>query len=171
MSSCEKTPTESEPDLPPLTTSGRMTFGCYVNGEPWVAEVPPFQPYHRHTGGGLHYNLDSIMLIFGNRINQIHNEIIDVPFRIVSQPTFKSKIGYSHTSILYNNYRNTCDGVRGDFDYDLDTTYNNEVEVVYFDIEKRIISGTFEMRVISRKCKDTLYMTDGRFDINFTITE
>ena len=53
ISSCKKEKVvEPEPDLPPLTTTGRMTFGCYVNGESWVAEVPPFQPYHRPTGGG-----------------------------------------------------------------------------------------------------------------------
>src|SRR5690606_7299743 len=26
--------------MPPLTTEGRNTFGCYINGEPWVADVP-----------------------------------------------------------------------------------------------------------------------------------
>ena len=30
-----------EPELPPLTTEGLNTLGCYINGEPWVAEIPP----------------------------------------------------------------------------------------------------------------------------------
>src|SRR5690554_808835 len=56
-SSCGKEKVvEPEPDLPPLTTTGRMTFGCYVNGEPWVAKVPPFQPYHNTSGGGVNLN-------------------------------------------------------------------------------------------------------------------
>jgi hypothetical protein len=40
--SCNKDDTPPpEPELPPLTTEGLNTLGCYINGEPWVAEIPP----------------------------------------------------------------------------------------------------------------------------------
>ncbi len=72
----------------------------------------------------------------------------------------------------YQDLENTkCNNQRGDYYYELDTTYNNRTEIIHFDMDKRIMSGTFEFRTISMECRDTVLITDGRFDIKFSIVE
>ena len=169
ISSCKKEKVvEPEPDLPPLTTTGRMTFGCYVNGEPWVAEVPPFQPYHNTTGGGLNY--DSLMVIFGNKIstaNDDHNSAIYLLFSLNKDSVpINIPLSLRETDQTFINYKDTCNSK-----HQLDISYPNKVEIVHFDLEKRIISGIFNMRAYGVNCNDTVLITDGRFDVKFTIVE
>ena len=173
ISSCGKEKVvEPEPDLPPLTTTGRMTFGCYVNGEPWVAKVPPFQPYYKPTGGGLHINNDNLLLMFANKISTGNDDYFEViQFRFNKNLDIGiNYINYSQSA--YKNFnRVNCLGEIGDYTHEIDSTYSNNVEIFHFDLEKRIISGKFELRVVSLECRDTVLITDGRFDVKFTIVE
>ena len=45
-------------------------------------------------------------------------------------------------------------------------TLNNELEIIYLDTEKNIISGTFSGWFIN-ECQDTLKVTEGRFDLEY----
>ncbi len=172
-SSCEKEKVvEPEPDLPPLTTKGAMTFGCYVNGEPWVAKVPPFQPYHRPNGAGLNLNTQWTT-VWGNIINEERFEVLRFIFFLdTSSINLPQQYKHEYFPQAYINYYNIkCNDQKGDYQHELDTTYNNRTEIIHFDMEKRIMSGTFEFRTISMECRDTVLFTDGRFDVKFTIVE
>jgi hypothetical protein len=39
------TPPPQQQQLPPITTEGKNTFGCLVNGEVWLPEVKPYQMF------------------------------------------------------------------------------------------------------------------------------
>ena len=71
----------------------------------------------------------------------------------------------------YQNYYNICNDQEGDYYYELDTTYHNRTELIHFDLDKNIISGRFEFRALSWDCRDTVLITDGRFDVKFSIIE
>jgi hypothetical protein len=45
----------------------------------------------------------------------------------------------------------------------LDTLFEHNIEITYFDIEKNIISGKFSFTGTSSN--DTVKITDGRFDV------
>ena len=52
--------------------------------------------------------------------------------------------------------------------YELDTLFQRELIINFIDTQKRIVSGEFNLRGISKSFKDTITITKGRFDLNFT---
>ncbi len=167
LACCKKD--DPRPELPPITTTGANTFGCRVNGKIWL-------PSKRQKGsllqieGGIVTRYDSLgpeknwydLLIFADnqngtgfqiylsRINSSGNYICNKDFFIYPidpQP---------NNSYLYF-YQNGKDY----------TTYPpgyGEVELLRYDTIAKVFSGTFFFTSINGK--DTLKVTDGRFDID-----
>jgi hypothetical protein len=93
--SCKKEQPDPPPDLPPLTNVGAMTFGCYVNGEPWVAEVPPFQAEFRHLSAGYSISTRRFVLSATKMTTDFPSESISI---IVSELM-------SHDTTLFKNIK------------------------------------------------------------------
>ncbi|MCF8239088.1 MAG: hypothetical protein K9I85_13080 [Saprospiraceae bacterium] len=161
-SSCQKDNIEPKPDLPPATMTGGNTFGCYINGVPWVASKPPFTLFTDLTGS---YSFQTNTLgIQANKIVQKDGE--DLVNETMS-------IGLAlQTTGLYNlrshkyNFRDwvniaTC------YSYSIDTLYPHPITITRFDTVNRVASGIFECRMINNQCADTLNITEGRFDMLF----
>ena len=49
--------------------------------------------------------------------------------------------------------------------YELDTTQVRRLTIEKFDVNERIVSGTFEFTLVNEN--DTLKITDGRFDAQY----
>ena len=158
--------------LPPATQQGANTFGCLIDGKPWVAEIGlgVFDPLIRKTeatydevGVGVadisYFYLsatfvslpDSVYNAFRFNIRPIYaTGIID--FSNVERKDIKcifSQPGIAtHTSI-----------------YLLDTLYPINMNISKLDTKANICAGTFEFRLINKAKKDTLNVTNGRFDV------
>lgn len=172
LSSCFKTKdTTPQPDLPPLSTEGKNTFGCYINGEPWKHGVPGL-----NLGGATLKNSfqskpnfwnDSLLSIRAWKYyeNNIYSDLIHLMF-------YPNEPGVFPLIIFNQNFRRSF----VDFQkhptciYNIDTTQIYQVNLHRFDLEERIASGTFEMTLYNTTtCNDTLVITDGRFDVRFLI--
>jgi hypothetical protein len=152
-------------DLPKATQTGANTFGCLVNGEPWVAEIGLgiFTPSLRkidmvydETDTGLFNNNN-----WGVRSKRVTKDSINEGFVFTANnfdnPVFLNR----NDNKLIATFRsiNLTPSV-----YYLDTLQVYTIEITNLDTMKNICSGVFDFYVLSADKSDTLHITDGRFD-------
>jgi|SRR5690625_3639723 len=139
---------EQQPDLPPITSTGENTFGCYIDGEPYaIFEGTPnpwkqtWTKFDDHANDGMLYILvshEDPRWTFDIKIKN-NNKIIGA-FESKNYP-FKSRF----------------------FDYQ-----TNQDHFLTFKITKAIpnqhYAGTFSGEMINGDGK-VIQITDGRFDI------
>jgi hypothetical protein len=168
--SCKKDPPipePTEPVMPPLTYQGLNTFGCYIDGELFVA-----------NDGDSYWSLPAVSGSFDETENflvmQVSREIErgegfvksdDIRLRVMVlhdtgdyQLFFETDHYKGYTSIGLNK----CD-----YFHNLDD--RGACQVTHLDKTKNIIAGTFYMNLVNENCEgDTLMkITDGRFDFQY----
>ncbi len=169
------TPTDSN-SLPAATQSGANTFGCLVNGKPFVGRSPDRFAQNSSnwyyddnlSGGEFHiYCLRNFQGI-GSKDDGCGFTIDSVNFRRI-MITVKSQ---EQLMLGYIDH-NTKDGKCASFGTEIvfiDTTKtfyrNGRCTISRLDKKARIISGTFNCTIYENGC-DTFKITDGRFDISF----
>ncbi len=149
--------------LPELTNEGDNLFGCIINNEEWVAYT---DPTGQILGGALPIETDfnepvnflSILakrLIFTESCDTSDESIIihvfDLEENGINKLSVNTKLSNRVTSCTYN----------------IDTLFNNALSIERLDTELDIISGVFNMTLISEDCNDTLKITAGRFDSSY----
>ncbi|GAA0874935.1 hypothetical protein GCM10009118_13430 [Wandonia haliotis] len=167
--SCKKEvadPDSSNPNvLPPLTHEGKNTFGCKVNGEVWVAQMP------FSVGGASEIETEYYPDLAGV---QIVARKKDEDKNIFERLTIVISGFNGENSYLVETMNNELGGF-SDFNdnYDCwkyfyhDSLIRN-VKVSYFSSSSRIISGTFEMDLVNPSCPgDTIKIREGRFDCSY----
>lgn len=162
FSQCKKSKTE-EPQLPPETTTGAMTFGCKVNGKVFVPKDSRGRPglYVQYVnlgpsaGGGWFLNIpatnwvpstpegvgigtDSLLVVEGSIY----------PFKY-------RKKGYPNANYYNGPQYETLDNNSG------------ELKIIKFDQINRILSGTFFFTGTDNSNGQTVNITEGRFDIRY----
>ena len=166
--SCEKQaepePVSQEPEMPLLTHTGANTFGCYIDGELFVANegpsvwsIPPVSgSFDEETRElkvqGARY-LDSDIREFVIVLSHITNGLGDYGFDT-----------YNGGVIGYRNHGgNSCDFYYGD------SPGFGILNVIFLDETSNIISGTFSMTLINLNCpeKKEINITEGRFDFRY----
>ena len=160
FASCKK---DNEDQLPPATQTGAGTFGCKINGKVYVPKgssgtgTPnPKVQYDLDLNGKPYLSIQTFQYP-----TQLNSGVI-IAFRYLQstgiynvKDSFRFAIGSPNSNI-------NCGGSSAD-----STTYSKgEGTITRLDIPSRIISGTFNFKVKPFDC-DTIYLTDGRFDIKF----
>ena len=138
-------------ELPEFSTSGKNTFGCYVDKELFVYTRGSGVLGHSPISG--YYSEGGKYLGFYSYANK--DRSISITDSIV-------KVGFKHkvSSALYKinkGYYRLCK--------DLPSEYC----LLKFDKENGIISGTFSFSVKHTKTGEIKTITDGRFDIKINI--
>jgi hypothetical protein len=138
--------------LPPETQTGANTFGCLINGEPFIVsntsnQSAIYQGNLLQMGATLEINSDNKSIAF-NLINPLNiNQVYSFDNNLY-------KVGYSNiTSDL------TCI-------YEFQDTYQGFVTFTKIDTENFIISGTFEFSTVTDNCEN-INITNGRFDLQY----
>jgi hypothetical protein len=155
-------------DLPKATQTGANTFGCLVNGEPWVAEIGLgiFTPSLRkidmnydETDTGLFNNNN-----WGMSSKQVFKDSIHEGFLFTANNFDESTLLSKADHKLRISYRpdNQLFGV-----YYLDSLQTCRVEITNLDTMKNTCSGIFDFYALSPDKSDTLHITDGRFDASY----
>lgn len=182
VTSCKKDTGPDNPyGLPAATQTGAGTFGCLINGVPWVAENNRLsgwdtQATYDEIGVGVadnfYFNVSAdyfpetsfpppdsaISDFFLIQITPIYNEG-DVDFTLLSDKSISYKTGLiniPNTTRIYN----------------LDTLYkNNTIHISNLDTVSNVISGKFNLQLIRNTNLnvfiDTLSITEGRFDVKY----
>jgi len=171
FASCKKDPPAepepTEPVMPPATQIGANTFGCYIDGELFVANDGESVVSLPAVSGS--FNESTKMLsIQGSRELERTSEFTtsdDVRFSCIvdngvneyfQYVEIEEYVGYSSFGVLPCTYYHNKNG-------------KGICRITHLDEEKNIISGTFYMDLINPDCEeDTLIkITDGRFDFRY----
>lgn len=142
--------------LPAATMTGENTFGCLINGEPWVAM----------TSNSSENDLDIIfdettffLSLQATRFNESQDDyfslavsnVVDTGrFQILDKDIFAPLQIYTdfNSSEIYY----------------LDTNAVRSFTVNRLDLNNNVISGTFEFTLLEKDSNDTLKITEGRMD-------
>lgn len=159
-SKCKKDDPAPEEQLPPATQTGANTFGCLINGQPYlpsgnngtanyaVLYDPGFQDgsldvrTYRHIGN----TTEQSLIIGGTSINQ-------VGIYSLTSPSSQGVI------FLDENQAFPCNR----FANDKKVFTKGHLTITRLDMTAGIIAGTFEFTLAQPGC-DTIKVTQGRFD-------
>jgi len=153
------TPINPINQLPPATMTGENTFGCLMNGEPWVAMTP-------------------------NSIQDDIDVIFDEPNNFITLQAKRKKgienafFSFAVTDVTgtgtYRILDKTISGpgeIFTDFEnaniYYLDTLAIRSFEITLLDTDEEIISSKFQFTLIEKNYADTLVVTEGRMDAKY----
>ena len=159
--SCDPFESVKKEELPPATQEGKNTFGCLVNGKVWLP---------KGNAGGVSGSLDASYdsMQAGGTFDILAHRIL-------------SDIDRNYIYIYMTNLRAAgeydlcCEQVgTALFDYSQDCNFDRDtlvhragrLVITKFDHSNRIASGTFEFTLFKSN-RDTLYVTDCRFDMKF----
>ena len=158
-SKCKK---ENEPQLPPETTTGAMTFGCKIDGKVFVPKGSYAGPdisaqylfLGTGPGGGWFLNIGA-----ANRIdNPKKNISIETDSLLILEGnaySLKSAKGFAYG-------RHLSDIIS----YQMNSGDTGELFITKHDQTQRILSGRFSFTA-SRSNGEKVNITEGRFDIRY----
>jgi len=143
--------------LPPITMEGNNTFGCLVNGNLWLSRGGLGQ-------GGTYAELqtsgDTMAInIYADNVNR--NDGLKIVFFDLPTPQVDKVYNLTHPDFHVEYRKRDSDNVLCTYDKSL----SGVVNLLKFDPNNQIISGTFEFKAYSISCDDTVTITDGRFDL------
>jgi hypothetical protein len=166
---CRKDNLNCIPDLPCATQTGANTFGCYINGKPWVAEIAPhmLDPTLHKTEAeydvtGYQSDVSNQLRITASRWDSTSSGFLILYIKPVTD------VGELNPGIAdFSVWGNLSNQIYPNevLSIDLDTIQEYSLTVTRLDTEERIISGLFSFKGISGT--DTINVTDGRFDVKF----
>lgn len=163
FNSCKKDEICDHPSLPCQTHEGKNTFGCLIDGQPFVAKTS-FSIGGAVPLSGQYDETSNLLQVTGSR-EDANEHIESVKFKVYVTQGLSSYV----MSVNTNNYQ----GYTYSNNPDACIYYHNidqkgSVTISYLDIEKNIISGTFTMTLINPDCSKTIMeITQGRFDFGY----
>lgn len=148
--------------LPPATQTGEQTFGCLIDGEPFVP--PSFgsnapNAFYQFVGGA--YTLS----IYGSINGGLNMQSINIGG--LDTPLINESV-YSLIEEESGNYFAQYN-IGGGITFSSSTNSQNPgiLTITNFDSDNFIISGTFEFTVLDDD-NNEINITNGRFDLNYT---
>lgn len=171
MIACHKndSPQDCLPDLPCATQYGANTFGCYIDGKPWVAEigldildptVHKLQAWFDEPEYGSS-NL-KFLQVKAASIDSGKYERFNISFRPITD------IGViEHKSLERFITEVNLEGnqqIKGGVYY-IDTLSPYKMKIITINREKNIVAGQFSFIALSENKEDTIKVTEGRFDV------
>ena len=160
---CKKDEICDNPSLPCQTHEGKNTFGCLIDGSPFVADVN-FTIGGPVAVSGSFDETNNYLLLQGKR--EVNSNGIE---RINFKSYITNEIGPNIVDVQTSSYIGFTDYDGPKCDYFQDTLNKGQVAITHLDKEKNIISGTFSMTLINPDCsaKQTMVITEGRFDFGY----
>lgn len=156
--SCESCDNDPKPKtelekLPPMTQSGKNTFGCLVNGKAWITKT----------------SIDAVAF-YQSGLFQIGAQIEEPDREQVIGLTISNGVVANFSYDLSNDpvHEATFSWIleNGICFYEGENTLSGSLTLFELDESKRIASGIFEFVTVNDEC-DTIKVTDGRFDVTY----
>lgn len=175
----EDEPSNSPESLPAKTTSGKNTFGCLINGEPFITCCPDFFDCDPFFGSGSPSHLEvsespsipNKYSVYSRNDDRCHSDTARNPLTVDLSFQFdkitKKILSYHILHANYNSDERLCKNINGDLDHTDTLNPRNFVRITKFDESARIISGEFEFDIFKPTCTDTVKVRSGRFDFKF----
>ena len=160
LSACKKIKIDLTPypdDLPPITTEGKGTFACLLNGEVWSRCGGNLE---RSSLIGEYHDFYKIFQMLAGRDCDEFDDSISITAYVTD-----GEGKYDLHRADYNDFNSDCHSAWNP--YELLEGAENWVEILHLDLNEAIVSGTFQCTLVHPDCGDTLYITEGRFDYDW----
>jgi hypothetical protein len=159
LSACQRE-TDAKPTIPPLTTTGQNTLGCYLNDTLMIGKKinVPDETVGFYAEGTHYFGLV--------RDNLLDDKQAIILKTFITHGKGKYKIYRSKSAGEWTFVNQKFASIYPCSIYDLDTTKTNYIDVIHFDTLNKIVSAKFEMTVCN-PCNDTIRITEGRFDVKY----
>ena len=159
-----------EDPLPAATRSGANTFGCKVNGKTWIPDGGGGFSGIKPVEGGYQGNYDSTMTKYNVFVRAMKKDKsgIHLYLRGVVRPGIYQLNQF--TNIRYTELRPLNYGAYFPDPGQAFVTnpqYTGTVNITRADTANKIVSGTFAFTVYDPDLKQTIRITDGRFDVDY----
>ena len=154
--------------LPPETQTGANTFGCLINGEIFLPKGPSLGPilqcaYQYLDNSYDHGYFFQLGAIHKNKTTDVLSVGIFTDSLTITNGTFT--LGNNQKGNAYALYTRATDTVHVNLYTSNDLP--GQLTITKFDETNQIVSGTFWFSVV-KSPGDTIKITDGRFDMQFT---
>lgn len=169
--SCKKKDVAPIDQLPALTTEGKNTFGCLVNGEVFKPKGsmfagPKLECFYQFVDGEYHFGLSASM----DEKESCELYVIYVfndGSAIEEGKTYKLKTRTESSSAsgMYTAANSQCKDPA--IVYETNELADGELKIIHFELEKQIVSGTFWFDAVNDK-GEKVEVREGRFDMQFT---
>lgn len=145
------------PQLPDATQNGKGTFGCLINGMPFVV-TNTSQMVAIYQNGGL---------VIGGQLND-NNKLKQISI-FLSESNLGKVISQNNSYILNSNKvpKGEYYDELNDCFYFTSTSHTGTIEITHFDKINYTISGKFNFNGYSDDCFNSIKITEGRFDLNY----
>ncbi|MDD3003652.1 hypothetical protein [Flavobacterium sp.] len=159
----KKTPNPID-QLPPITTSGKNTIGCLVNGVPFT-DSGLMNNFYQFVNGE-YYLVINWENGFGDnfvagQISIRKTQIVEGESYILNNNNSSSE-EFSGGSAKYVFSDNSNSG-----EFNTNSNYYGTVTFTRFDTENQIMAGTFEFQAQELITGEIVNITEGRFDLTF----
>ena len=158
---------KKETPLPQATQTGANTLGCKVNGKVWVAEDSD-EMFNRTFGveGGYEFAyIDTIRNNIWIQARRNDRTFLHLFVRQVDKPgvyPLRLATGAAPGAIVPYSYGLYYDSSK---EFMTGPGHTGSVTVTRADTVNKIIAGTFEFTGYDPKTKQTISVTEGRFDV------
>ncbi len=158
---CDKSDDDSPKDpvsqLPLATMTGENTFGCLINGKPFIVKNTNNQ-VAIYQGGGLSISGSLIIDGFTQEVNIF-----------ISESAIGNMIIVNQTYILNNNSTMKGQLYKENENCFLETSdsSNGNIRITNLDSTNFVVSGFFEFEATSNDCQQVVEITNGRFDLQY----
>ena len=160
----DNNPTNPIDQLPPATQTGAQTIGCLVNGEPFIDNAS-FNNFYQFIDGEYYLVINwDINTSNGFKDGQISLSKIEVQ---EGQTYILNISDYLEDDYVGGNGTYTTN-IGAITQYETNSNYTGQIHFTRFDTENFIMSGTFEFEAQDIFSEETISITNGRFDLNFT---
>ncbi|WP_435138435.1 DUF6252 family protein [Formosa sp. A9] len=157
-------PTNPIDQLPPVTQTGEQTFGCLINGEPFVPPV-----FGRNAPKAFYQLVDGAYFLgISASINSSPLKSLGIGADAIS---IKENMSYTFTQEDKDNpafYARYLLGGGINAEYTTTIVHSGIINISKFDEDNFIISGTFEFEAEEINTGEIIQVSEGRFDLNYT---
>jgi hypothetical protein len=147
--------------LPPATQTGAGTFGCLVNGVPFVDNSGFFNCFYQLVNGEYYFSISAENTNLIPRNIRISANALELVGNNTYQ-FYSPSNGNFHAAVIF--YYN---GVHPN-ENSTNVQNSGSIVITKLDFENNIISGTFNFNVRDTINNKTYIITEGRFDSFFT---
>jgi hypothetical protein len=147
---------DAKPKLPPATMEGKNSFGCLVNGKVFINERT-----NLFGGNGVHSEMPNKnwLLVYAS------NENTGITLSLYDTTGIEVNKTYmlSNDTTYFGKFDTRVGNISCEYNYS--HILSGKMLLTKIDVQKNIISGTFEFVSYNPNCIDTVKITEGRFDI------
>ena len=162
LTSCDKNDDSNDCEgidcLPPLTQTGEGTFGCLVNGEPFVDNSGFFNCFYQLVDGEYYFGITAQV----NRNDFIQIDIGSLKSEIQINTGLELKEREDGNFYAWLSFDCICPQGK------TNSNSPGSLTITKLDESNNIVSGTFDFTVTDSTTGIIYEITEGRFDSQFT---